>query len=299
MRTLRLASLLLLMLHACTPREPAQTYVCGVLESDKADVTLRWDGLLDSREKVLFELPYDQSLPIPPSVRRGDGSIGPLLAALTSTLGPRREERPLRVDVHNNVSYRRLGDVLSTARACGVRTCALRRYENPCSRVTVNLADPEERAMPALAVRIVEGALVMTVAGDELGPGCGAKGTGPAIPLSYTTMNDIHWKECARQLRETRPALLQERSVRLSVDPGVTASQLIEVVDAMSQQRSVLPLLDSVSLVVPRTPKHGAQPPGRDSGHIGSIKTSRSFAPFAGPTRPRFSIVSTMRAARL
>jgi hypothetical protein len=33
--------------------------------------------------------------------------------------------------------------------------------------------------------------------------------------------------------------------------------------------------------------------------HTASISTSRSFAPFEGPTRPRFSIVSTMRAARL
>jgi hypothetical protein len=33
--------------------------------------------------------------------------------------------------------------------------------------------------------------------------------------------------------------------------------------------------------------------------HIASISTSRSFAPFDGPTSPRFSMVSTIRAARL
>ncbi len=32
---------------------------------------------------------------------------------------------------------------------------------------------------------------------------------------------------------------------------------------------------------------------------MGSMRTSRSFAPFDGPTKPRRSIISTMRAARL
>ena len=32
---------------------------------------------------------------------------------------------------------------------------------------------------------------------------------------------------------------------------------------------------------------------------IEPMRTSRSFAPFDGPTRPRFSMTSTMRAARL
>lgn len=36
-----------------------------------------------------------------------------------------------------------------------------------------------------------------------------------------------------------------------------------------------------------------------DRGQIASMRTSRSLEPFAGPTRPRRSIVSTMRAARL
>jgi hypothetical protein len=44
------------------------------------------------------------------------------------------------------------------------------------------------------------------------------------------------------------------------------------------------------------------RPPGwtrPHPAHIASISTSRSFAPFDGPTSPRFSIVSTIRAARL
>ena len=37
----------------------------------------------------------------------------------------------------------------------------------------------------------------------------------------------------------------------------------------------------------------------RAPNYVGPMSTSRSFAPFAGPTSPRRSIVSTMRAARL
>ncbi|MDB5214467.1 MAG: hypothetical protein JWO86_2394 [Myxococcaceae bacterium] len=91
---------------------------------------------------------------------------------------------------------------------------------------------------------------------------------------------------------------LQSRDVALSAAwlgqsaPG--AGHLVAVLRACASGPYVGDFVD-------RRPVVGRARPatGRDLPHIASINTSRSFAPFDGPTRPRFSIVSTIRAARL